>query len=94
MSRGCDDNLIGWVAVKISRQTARIGSDVWSEIQKSHTGIGECNMEPLIGWQRQPESTSLHQFCYFPTGDCAETNWRVSCWAMNNLVFFGSRSSW
>jgi len=61
MSRGCNDHLISRVAVKIPRQTARIGSDLWSKIQKSHTGIGECSMEPLVSRQRQPETTSLRQ---------------------------------
>lgn len=50
MSRRGNDNLISRIAVKRSRQVARIGSDVGGEIQKFHARISESSMEPLIGW--------------------------------------------
>jgi hypothetical protein len=66
MSRRGNDDLIGWIIVKSSRQIACIGSDVWGEIQKSHARIGKSSMEPLFGWKGQSKATSLNQFGYFP----------------------------
>lgn len=50
ISRRGNNNLISRIAVKRSRQAARIGSDVGGEIQKFHARISESSMEPLIGW--------------------------------------------
>jgi len=82
MSRRGDDDLISRIAVKRSRQIARVRSDVRDEIQKSYARIGECSMEPLIGWQGQPKATSLNQFRDFPARDCADSD--VACFVLSD----------
>src|SRR4029077_57607 len=71
--RSSDNDLVGGIPVKLSRQRSRFGCDFRSQIEELNSRIGKTRIEPVQDRERQRKSPALHQLGDLPAGDHADS---------------------
>ena len=65
-SRRCDDQLIGWVTMELTRKVASLDLDLSCQREQPHLGKSDGHRQPLVNGPVQIELSSLALFGDLP----------------------------
>ena len=66
VARGCHQNAVGWISMRITREARASNSYAWRELDDLYSRNVRGLLDPLEWLRRESNPVPLGEHCYFP----------------------------